>query len=165
MFHREESEEPCPSETSQGGQGSQPCGPNGADLCASEDDMMRIWGMDPVHPSKTAYTNMAVSIIDEIESVTVLNSRIPSSGATVHGPRTATTTSGGRRTSARENWTSGSQTIVERHDTGPPPPQTWRGPSHRRRGRGGRGGRWGGRGGDTRTASTQAAADTKLHVG
>ena len=61
MFHREESEEPCPSETSQGGQGSQPCGPNGADLCASEDDMMRIWGMDPVHPSKTAYTNMAVS--------------------------------------------------------------------------------------------------------
>ena len=32
---------------------------------------MRIWGMDPVHPSKTAYTNMAVSIIDEIESVTV----------------------------------------------------------------------------------------------
>ena len=85
--------------------------------------MMRIWGMDPVHPSKTAYTNMAVSIIDEIESVTVLNSRIPSSGATVHGPRTATTTSGGRRTTARENWTSGSQTIVERHDTAPPPPK------------------------------------------
>ena len=88
---------------------------------ASEDDLMRIWGMDPVYPSKTAYTNMAVSIMDEIESVTVLNSRILSSGATVHGPRTATPTSGGRRITARENCTSGSQTIVERRDTGPPP--------------------------------------------
>ena len=51
--------------------------------------MMRIWGMDPVHPSKTAYTNMAASVMDEIESDTKLNARILSSGAPGHSPHTA----------------------------------------------------------------------------
>ena len=56
---------------------------------ASEDALMRIWGMDPVHPTKTAYTNMAASVMDEIESDTKLNARILSSGATGHSPHTA----------------------------------------------------------------------------
>ena len=132
---------------------------------ASEDDLMRIWGMDPVYPSKTAYTNMAVSIMDEIESVTVLNSRILSSGATVHGPRTATPTSGGRRITARENCTSGSQTIVERRGTGPPPQkknkpgevQTTVEEAAAATGDAGVAAA-----ADIRTGSTQAAADTKL---
>ena len=43
---------------------------------ASEDDLMKIWGLVPVHPTKTAYMNMAANILDEIESDTVLNARI-----------------------------------------------------------------------------------------
>ena len=68
MFHREESEEPCPSESSRVKEAKvlNPAVLMGL-TSASEDDLMRIWGMDPVYPSKTAYTNMVVSIMDEIE--------------------------------------------------------------------------------------------------
>ena len=51
----------------------------------SPDDLHSLWGADPVHPTAAAYDTMATNLIDEIDSDTVLHSRLPSGGQTDPG--------------------------------------------------------------------------------
>ena len=44
----------------------------------SPDDLHSLWGTDPVHPTAAAYDTMATNLMDEIDSDTVLHSRLPS---------------------------------------------------------------------------------------
>ena len=79
------------------------------------DDMLRQWGRgDPVHPTKEAYATMAVNILNEIDSDTILHSRVPSVGRADPGQARAARSHTGRHEPRREEWTSGSQKIAER---------------------------------------------------
>ena len=44
----------------------------------SPDDLHSLWGADPVHPTAAAYDTMATNLMDEIDSDTVLHSRLSS---------------------------------------------------------------------------------------
>ena len=83
---------------------------------ASPDSMMKIWGPDPVHPTREAYNTMAVKIMDEIDSEVVLNARLPSSGPATPGPSGGAGKPGPNSVRPREEWTHGSQTVADRFD-------------------------------------------------
>ena len=39
-------------------------------------EVLQLWGADPVHPMETAYTKMAEKIMDEVNVIGVVNSRV-----------------------------------------------------------------------------------------
>ena len=90
--------------------------------------------MDPVQPTSTAYDTMATKLIDEIDSETVLHSRLPSGGKSDPGLTAATGPFSGNQRATRETWASGSQTIAERHDN--TSRGSFRGSNHNKGGRG-----------------------------
>ena len=109
----------------------------------SPDDLNSLWGADPVHRTSTAYDTMATKLIDEIDSETVLHSRLLSGGQSDPGLSSANGPFSGNQRATREPWTSGFQTIAERLDN--TSHGSFRGSNRNKGGRGGHRGH--GRGG------------------
>ena len=59
-------------------------------------EVLQLWGADPVHPMETAYTKMAEKIIDEVNVIGVVNSRRAASPSAARGPP---------KHGTRERWT------------------------------------------------------------
>ena len=61
-------------------------------------DTLRLWGSDPVHPLDTAYSKMAISIMEEINLTSVVHTRLSASLRRPGGrPDRATERAGQRR--------------------------------------------------------------------
>ena len=71
-------------------------------------DVLKVWGMDPVHPMATAYTKMAEKVLEEINVTGVVNCEQPPEGQPVSGKGHSET----RR--QRESWTEGTPTVANR---------------------------------------------------
>ena len=71
-------------------------------------DVLKVWGMDPVHPMATDYTKMAEKVLEEINVTGVVNCEQPPEGQPVSGKGHSET----RR--QRESWTEGTPTVANR---------------------------------------------------
>ena len=68
-------------------------------------DTLRLWGSDPVHPLDTAYSKMAISIMEEINVTSVVHTRRSASPSAARGTP---------RQSNRESWTEETPTVAQR---------------------------------------------------
>ena len=88
---------------------------------APADEMM--WGEDPVHPKRGAYTTKAARVLDKIGSAPVRHPKRPSDPGTAPGPDYGRGqrgwAAGANRN--RESWAGGSQTVATRCDDPRPP--------------------------------------------
>ena len=82
-----------------------------------------MWGEDPVHPKRGAYTTKAARVLDEIGSAPVRHPKRPSDPGTAPGPDYGRGqrgwAAGANRN--RESWAGGSQTVATRCDDPRPP--------------------------------------------
>ena len=68
-------------------------------------DVLQLWGVDPVHPMETAYTKMAEKIMDEINVTCVMNCRQATSPSAARGQP---------KHSTMERWTEETPTVGNR---------------------------------------------------
>ena len=68
-------------------------------------EVLQLWGADPVHPMETAYTKMAEKIMDEVNVIGVVNSRRAASPSAARGPP---------KHGTRERWTEETPTVANR---------------------------------------------------